>query len=94
MQTVDGNLFTRSDTFFGVCEGLAEDTRIPANLLRLVFAGLLFWNPVAAICGYLGLGLVIAAARWFFPPARKAEAAPDAAPEPVAAEAERLPLAA
>jgi phage shock protein C len=50
------NLFTRSDTIFGVCEGLGEDLRIPANLLRLSLAFLLFLNPPAAVATYIGAG--------------------------------------
>lgn len=96
MQTATPNLFTRSDTFFGVCEGLGEDLRIPANLIRLALAGLLFWNPVLAIGGYLAVGLVIAAARFLFPDPLPAPASvDDAAGQPTEqAEPEPMPLAA
>ena len=54
-----GNLFTRSDTFFGICEGLGEDFRIPANLLRIGLAVLLFFNPAAAFATYGALGVLV-----------------------------------
>ena len=58
------NLFTRDDTFFGVCQGLGEDLRIPPNLVRLAFLPLLFFAPVVAIASYLGLGVLIMAIHW------------------------------
>lgn len=88
------NLFTRPDTFFGVCEGLGEDLRIPANLLRIAFAAALFFNPQAAIATYLGLGILIAAVRWFVPnPSVTKPAVETVAVEPVAvAETEAEPV--
>ena len=67
MPTTKASLFARGDTFFGVCEGLGEDLRIHPNIFRLAFAGLLFWNPVAAIAGYFAVGLVVALTRWLYP---------------------------
>lgn len=67
MRTDKGNLFTRDDTFFGVCEGLGQDLGVPANLLRLGFAGLLFYSPVASIGLYFGLGALVLASRLIFP---------------------------
>jgi phage shock protein C len=61
----------RSDTFLGVCEALGQDTRIPADLFRIAFAGLFFWNMGLAVAVYLGLGAVIAASRWLFPASPK-----------------------
>jgi hypothetical protein len=49
MQEAQSNLFTRDDTFFGVCEGLGQDLGISPNLLRLAFAIGTFFNPVGAI---------------------------------------------
>ena len=69
MQT-NGNLFTRDDTFFGVCQGLGEDTGIPPSLLRVGVAFALFWNPLAAIGAYVVLGLVVALSRLLFPAVR------------------------
>jgi phage shock protein PspC (stress-responsive transcriptional regulator) len=64
MQT---NLFTRPDTLLGVCEGLGEDLGTHPNLLRVSLAGLLFWNPAAAIVTYVGAGAIVALSRWIFP---------------------------
>ena len=61
----------RSDTFLGVCEALGQDTRIPADLFRIAFAGLFFWNMGLAVAVYLGLGAMIAASRWLFPASPK-----------------------
>lgn len=66
MQT-NANLFTRHDTLFGVCEGLGQDLGVPPNLLRLAFAGLLFFSPLAAIGVYAGLGVLVLATRLLFP---------------------------
>lgn len=71
------NLLTRDDTFLGICEGLGEDLRINSNLLRIAFAGALFFSPMAAIGAYLGLGVVVALTRWLVPSRRPdAETAP------------------
>lgn len=80
MQTAQANLFTRPDTFFGVCEGLGEDLRIHPNLLRVALAGLLFWNPPAALAIYAGASVIVAGSRLLFPTPAAA-----AAPEAVAA---------
>jgi phage shock protein C len=97
----NANLFTRDDTFFGVCEAIGEDTGIPANLLRVALAFLLFFYPVAVIAGYLGTGVVVAVSRWLFPAPRRAAAAPGEAQAPPARAREEatkaqveLPLAA
>ncbi len=96
------NLIARPDTFFGVCEGLSEDLRIHANFFRIAFAGLFFWNPLAAVGAYAATGALVALSRFLFPNPRpsvapaeqpvKAEAAPQI--ETVEAEEERVPLAA
>ena len=97
MQSNGASLPTRGDTFFGVCEGLGEDLGIHSNLIRLAFAGLLFWNPLAALISYMAAGLFVAALRWMVPNAPSAEAplpAVDAALQDEAAQDEQLPLAA
>jgi len=101
------SVFSRDDTFFGVCEALGEDLRIPPTLLRIGFALALFFNPIAAVGAYLGLGLFVAALRWLVPnpaveaaaePAEPAEARPEAPVEAPAEaaeeEEEKLPIAA
>jgi phage shock protein PspC (stress-responsive transcriptional regulator) len=61
------SLFTRDDTFLGVCEGLGEDFGFHPNLLRVTLAFLCFFYPAAVIASYLGLGLLVAATRWVAP---------------------------
>jgi len=91
----NANLFTREDTFFGVCEGIGEDTGIPLNVLRVTLALLLFLYPMAVIVGYLAMGVVVAVSRWLFPKRRAAAGAPAVEAEAAAeASAEQLPLAA
>ena len=82
MQSGKGNLFTRDDTFFGVCEGLGEDLRIPSNLFRVGFALAFFFSPMGAVITYLSLGALVLVSRLAFPnprAAKRIEAAPAAA---------------
>ena len=96
------NLIARPDTFFGVCEGLSEDLGIHANFFRIAFAGLFFWNPLAALGAYAATGAVVALSRFLFPNPRAAAAPAErpakAEPAPqlgtAEAEEERVPLAA
>ena len=91
-----GNLFTRSDTFFGVCQGLGEDLGIPPNLLRIAAALLLFVNAKAVIIGYFAVGLFVFATRMIFSERRalrrlqraraEAPAATAVVPEPMPVE--------
>lgn len=67
METAQPNLFTRPDTFFGVCQGLGEDLRFHPNILRLALAGLFFWSPYIAVAVYAGLALVVGLLRWLIP---------------------------
>ena len=79
------NLFTRSDTFFGVCEAIGQDFRFHPNLLRLPLGILVLWNPAAIAAIYAALGAGVALSRWLYPnPSPAAPAA--AAPEPSARE--------
>ena len=73
MQSSDSNLFTRSDTLFGVCEGLGEDFGFHPNFLRVPFAIGLLWNPWVVIGTYLALGLVVALSRWLVPSRRSSK---------------------
>jgi phage shock protein C len=61
------SVLARDDTFFGVCQALGEDFRFNPIFLRLAFAGLLFWNPFAAVGVYAAAGVVVAVSRWFVP---------------------------
>lgn len=73
MQSSQDNVFARPDTFFGICEALGQDLRIPANLLRIAVAGLLFWNPLAGLSAYAAAGVLVAFTRWLYPNPRIAE---------------------
>jgi phage shock protein PspC (stress-responsive transcriptional regulator) len=57
----------RNDTMLGVCEGLSEELGINANLLRVLFGAMIFFNVGIAIGSYLALGMALAASRYFFP---------------------------
>lgn len=105
MQTGKGNLFTRDDTFFGVCEGLGEDLRIPSNLFRVAFALGFFFSMEGALITYTALGVLVLVSRLVFPAPRAArpshaevvEAAPHAEPAVVKGAADEqadLPIAA
>lgn len=79
-------LHRRNDTFLGVCEAIGEDFGVPANLLRLAFAGLFFFQPIGAIALYLLLGLAVMVSRKLYPSVR-AEASPILAVPPAPAPA-------
>ena len=57
----------RSHTILGVCEGIAEDFGFNPVFLRVPFAAVVLFSPLAAIGGYLALGLLVLASRWLFP---------------------------
>lgn len=80
----------RNDTILGVCEALGQDFGINPLWLRLAFVAPLFVQPVLTIAAYFGIGLVVAAARYFYP--RPAVAEPAVAP--AIADRDELPLAA
>jgi len=86
MQDARGNLFTRSDTMFGVCEGLGKDLGFHPNLLRITLAVMLLWNPYVTISLYLGLGVVVLFSRLVVraPKVRKAGAGAAVAQAPAA----------
>jgi phage shock protein PspC (stress-responsive transcriptional regulator) len=90
MPSPQPNLFTRPDTFFGICEALGEDLRIHANLFRILFAALLFWSPPTAIGAYAAAGMLVGLSRWLYPNPRPASVVEAAASEPVAAPAPAL----
>lgn len=89
MQSARGNLFTRDDTMFGVCQGLGDDLGFPPNLLRITLAVMLLWNPTVTLSLYFGLGLVVFATRMLVR-APKAKAPAEAAP---AVASDRTPVA-
>lgn len=57
----------RSDTILGVCEAIGQDFGFNPLWLRLAFVGSIFYAPMAGIAAYLGLGLLVAASRYFAP---------------------------
>lgn len=74
MQSNDDNVFTRDDTFFGVCQAIGEDFGFNPNWLRAALGVLLIWTPVATVAAYLTAGIVIALIRWIVPNPRVARA--------------------
>jgi phage shock protein PspC (stress-responsive transcriptional regulator) len=91
MESGKGNLFTRDDTFFGVCEGLGEDLRIPSNLFRVGFGLAFFFSPVAVVIVYLALGALVLVSRLVFPKPRAAKLVATASPAAIPAEAVATP---
>ena len=88
------NLFTRDDTFFGVCQGLGEDLGISGNWFRLALALGLFFSPLGTIAAYAAAGVLVFAIRWLAPvPAARALEQPAQATAARTEKAE-LPLAA
>ena len=83
----------RNDTILGVCQAIGEDFGFNPLWLRLVFIAPLFFQPTMTIAAYLGLGLVVAASRYFFPRAL-AQTAIEAAPVEAAAEEQPMAIAA
>lgn len=67
MTASKANLFTRDDTFFGVCQGLGEDLGIHPDLIRLSLVVPLFFFPVQTLAGYLAAGLFVLALRLLLP---------------------------
>ena len=57
----------RSDTILGVCEAIGQDFGFNPLWLRLAFVASIFFAPMAGIAAYLGLGLIVAATRYFAP---------------------------
>ena len=88
------NLFTRDDTFFGVCQGLGEDLGISPNWFRLALALGLFFSPLGTLAAYVVAGLFVFTVRWFVPaPGATARAETQAAAD-TPAETEPMALAA
>ncbi len=73
MQSTQPSLFTRSDTFFGVCEALGQDLGFNPIYLRITLGILVLWNPVMVLGTYAALGAVVLLSRWLFPAARASQ---------------------
>lgn len=67
MQYAQPSLIAREDTFFGVCAGLGEDFGFSPTYLRLAFAALLFFNPLAGLGAYAAAGAVVLLSRLIAP---------------------------
>jgi phage shock protein C len=59
----DSNVFARDDTFFGVCQAIADDIGFNANYLRIAFALPLLVAPLHTIAAYFGLAVIVLAIR-------------------------------
>jgi len=57
----------RHDNILGVCEAIGQDFGFNPLYLRLAFIAPIFFAPMASIAAYFGLGVVVAATRWFAP---------------------------
>ena len=85
----------RNDTILGVCEAIGEDFGFNPLWLRLAFVATIFFAPVAGLAAYLGLGLVVAATRFFAPGKPASQQIVDAKATVVRDDdADELPLAA
>jgi phage shock protein C len=85
----------RNDTILGVCEAIGQEFGFNPLWLRLAFIPPLFFSMSLTVAAYLGLGLIVAAARWFA--ADKVADAPQQAVSNQAANVEAdeaMPLAA
>ena len=83
----------RHDTILGVCEALGQDFGFNPTWLRLAFIAPIFFAPYAAIGAYLGLGVIVAATRYFAPNKPASEQVVDARAVELV-EDDSLPLAA
>ena len=57
----------RHDNILGVCEAIGQEFGFNPNLLRIVFAAAVLWNPIVPIAIYLAIGVFVALARWLYP---------------------------
>lgn len=57
----------RNDTILGVCEAIGQDFGFNPTWLRLAFIAPIFFAPAATLAAYLGLGVIVAATRFFAP---------------------------
>lgn len=92
--TAHANVFTRDDTFFGICQALGEDFGFSPNWLRLAIGVGLLFAPLATLGAYVGAGVVVALSRLIAPdPRRAAKVEAEAASAPATAlRADNEPL--
>lgn len=79
------NVFTRDDTFFGVCQAIGDDFGFNPNYLRAVFGASLLFSPVAVLAFYAAAGIAVALSRLIVPEPRAAFASDAAQAAPVPA---------
>lgn len=60
----------RHDTLLGVCETLGRDFRINPNIVRILFALALLWDPIVVMAAYVGVGVVLGLIHWLVPDVR------------------------
>jgi len=93
MQKVHGSsLLSRSDTMFGVCQGLGEDFGFNPNWLRVAFALMVVFNVGLALSAYAAAGVLVLVSRLVYPDRRKAVAPVEQAAEPVVATQDAAPV--
>lgn len=85
----------RSHTIFGVCEAIGEDFGFNPIFLRVPFAAIVLWSPLAAIGAYLALGAIVLLSRLLFPKSESVVAVAEGEPSVASSvEEQELPLAA
>ncbi|WP_158702992.1 PspC domain-containing protein [Allosphingosinicella vermicomposti] len=67
MNIAKQNLFTRDDTFLGICQGLGEDLGVSPDIFRVAMIPALFFFPVQTLLAYFGAGVVVLLSRLIFP---------------------------
>jgi len=65
------SIFARPDTLLGVCEAIGADLGFNPGWLRAALACGIFFSLPATLMVYLGLGAIVAFARWRFPAAAR-----------------------
>ena len=89
------SIMGRDDTLFGACFAISEDLGINPLWMRVGFASILFWSPLAALAAYAVTLVLAIFARLIVPEPAAPSAETGAASAAAEAEpAERLPLAA
>ena len=71
MTNENSNLFSRQDTFFGICEAVGQDFGFNPLWLRLALGAAFVLQPVGVVVSYLALGLVVLVSRLAFPSSAK-----------------------
>lgn len=69
------NIFTRDDTFLGICQAIGDDFGFNPNWLRVALAAPLIWYPTVCFGIYAALGVAVLISRFAYPtrPWRKAK---------------------